>query len=130
MIGLWMGIWALVVLTREEVHEAFVKVTEQKKATGETDAGSKELVVLAAVASFILLGTLMGASGSRHFPWFVFLFGPPVVILDIFALRQWRGQTASDLKSLWDIYAPEGTRRRAIESCALGLLCVIFHSFF
>jgi|GEM_PF-1356152 len=143
MLGLWMGIWALVVLTRDEVHGAFIKATQRKGDAVETGVGSMELVIVAVAASVVFLGTLMGSLGNRRFPRFIFLFGPPLVILDVFAFKRWKGRSArgqgSPRKTAeaegitsrnmarpqhGDVRVPERTRRMAVGSFALGLFGV------
>ena len=150
VLGLWMGLWALMVLTREEVHGAFIKIVEQRPVVEDGTLWTKAVNIAALAASFIFLITLAGALGNRHFLWFIFLFGPPMVILDVFALSQLKRHSAPGSKSPWeqarteieritgyrntdappqDAHVPVGTRRTAIGSLALGLLCVYFSSF-
>ena len=149
LLGLWMGIWALVVLTKNDVHTAFIKAMEQSQVV-EDGAFWRKMVNLAALAaSFIFLITLAGALGSGQSLWFVFLFGPPVLILDAFAFSQTKRSTASGSDSLWEqarseiqrltvirdtrsqqgqTAAPVNTRGIAFGSLALGLLCVFLSS--
>lgn len=149
ILGLWMGLWALMVLTQDDVHGAFIKIMEQRQGVEDNTLWTKAVNIAALTSSFIFLITLAGALGNRHFLWFIFLYGPPVVTLDLFALSQLTRHSASGSKSPWeqarteieritgyrtaddrpqDVHVPVETRRTAIESCALGLLCVFLTS--
>ncbi|MBN2314633.1 MAG: protein kinase [Sedimentisphaerales bacterium] len=102
LIGIWMGIWALIVLTKNKVHTAFIRAMERQEPVEESAFWKKAINIAAVAGSVIFLITFLGSFGSRHFPWFVFLFGPPVLILDIFALQQWKQQTGLSYKWLWE----------------------------
>ena len=149
ILGLWIGIWALIVLTREEVHGAFIKAMEQSQVVEDAAIWKRAVNIAALMSSFIFLITLTGSLGSRQSLWFVFLFGPPVVILDLFALNRLRRHAAPGSTSPWeqakteierltgnrdtdsqsqDAQVPIETRRKAIGSFALGLLCIFLSS--
>ena len=93
----------------------------------------------------MFLITLAGALGNRQTLWFMFLFGPPMVILDAFALSRLIRHSAPGSASPWEKakteieritgagntnapLVPVGTRRTAIGSFALGLLCIFLSS--
>lgn len=146
ILGLPIGIWALVVLTRHEVHVAFIEVTEKKADTVNDRMGKVAVNIFAAAASLIFLVALIASFGGRRFPWFVFVFGPPLVILDVFVYKRWLNQTTFgpespservrdeikkmiDRKDLLDADKPGSTRKPAVESFVLGLASLLFASF-
>jgi predicted Ser/Thr protein kinase len=141
LLGLWMGIWALVVLTRDEVHRAFIRATEQDLPVADSAVWKAAVNIGALTASFVFMLTLVVSLGRRQLPWFVFLFGPSVAILDLFALGQWRRQAAPGYKSPWEcakieferivgkrVAASTPVRSPAIKSFALGILCILLLS--
>jgi serine/threonine protein kinase len=146
LLGLPIGIWALFVLTQHEVHAAFVKVAEKAPVAVNRDMPKNALVLFAIAASLIFLFALVASfSSSRGFPWFAFLFGPPLLILDIFVYKHWRNKATLDpaalseqiqqqiskttnLKELIDVGTPGGTRKTAIGSLVLGLASLLFTS--
>ena len=146
LLGLPMGIWALVVLTRHEVHVAFVEVMEKTPDTGYKGLGIISLNIFAAAASLIFLVALIASFGGREFPWFVLFFGPPLLILDVLLYKRWLNQPAFSLKSqseqvrheikkmlgrkeLLNAGAPGSTRRKAAWSFVLGIASLLFASF-
>ncbi|MFC1636108.1 serine/threonine-protein kinase [Planctomycetota bacterium] len=149
LLGLWMGIWALIVLTREEVHEAFNKAKDQSPAVEDSTFWKRAVILAALMSSFIFLITLAAALADRQFLWFIFLYGPPMVVLDLFAVNQLIRHSAPGSESPWeqakteldritgsrntgaqpqDAHVPVETRRKAIGSFALGLFCVFLSS--
>jgi serine/threonine protein kinase len=146
LLGLPMGIWALVVLTRREVHVAFIEVMEKTPDTGNKGMGKVALNIFAAAASLIFLVALIASFGGREFPWFVLFFGPPLLILDVLLYKRWLNQPAFSLESqlkrvrheikkmlgrkeLLNAGAPGSTRRKAAWSFILGLVSLLFASF-
>ncbi len=146
LLGLPIGIWALFVLTRNEVHAAFVKVAEKTASSVNKGIGNVTIIIFAAVASLIFLVAFIASFRGRGFPWFVLYFGPPLLILDIFVYKQWRNKAMLDpgamsdqirqeirkttnLKELIDTDTPGGTRKAAIGSLILGLASLLFTSF-
>lgn len=91
-LGFAFGIWGLIVLTRPQVHEAFVRVAVETGGAINDGAGRVVLVISAVAASLIFLVALVGSLLRGHFPWFALLFGPPVLILDVFAFTRRRRQ--------------------------------------
>jgi len=149
LLGSWIGVWALVVLTRDEVHRAFIEVTPPEGIKRDNAVGRLTLSVLALASSFIFLVAIVESPGRGQFPWFVILFGPPLLILDLFVLARWTGRTALEPGFLWkrvrarieniigtktpaarqeNADISHGTRRMAIGSFALGLLCILLAS--
>jgi tRNA A-37 threonylcarbamoyl transferase component Bud32 len=146
LLGLPIGIWALFVLTRHEVHAAFIEVAEKTPEAGNKRMGIIAANIFAAAASLILLVALIASIGGRHFPWFVLFFGPPLLILDIVLYKRWLNQPAFSLESqservrheinkiigrkeLLDAGAPGSTRRKAVWSFILGLVSLLSASF-
>jgi len=146
LLGLPIGIWALFVLTRHEVHVAFIEVMEKTPETGKKGTGIIAANIFAVAASLILLVALIASIGGRHFPWFVLFFGPPLLILDVLLYKRWLNQPAFNLESqservrheinkiigrkkLLDAGAPGSTRRHAAWSFLLGLMSLLFASF-
>ncbi len=149
LIGLGMGIWALVALAKNQVHVAFIKAMEQRPTVEDSEVWRKITNIAALAASFMFLITLARALGNRQALWFMFLFGPPMVILDAFALSRLIRHSATDSETSWekarteivriagtrntnaqsqDTLVPVTTRRTAIGSFALGLLCIFLSS--
>ena len=145
IFGLWIGIWALVVLTRNDVHRAFVEVTETGDAGADSALGKMTLLVLAVASSFIFLLALVESPDRGQHHWSFLLFGPLLVILDLYALGHWTGRMEFGPKWLWarikteaeiiigkkqpqDATAPDEMRRIAIISFALGLFSVVLSS--
>ena len=146
LLGLPIGIWALIVLTRHEVHVAFVEVTEKTPDAGNKRLGIIAANIFAAAASLIFLAALIASFGGRRFPWFVLFFGPPLLILDVLLYKRWLNQPAFSLglqservrheinkiigrKELLDAGAPGSTRRQAVWSFILGIVSLLFASF-
>ncbi|MGB2864406.1 MAG: serine/threonine-protein kinase [Sedimentisphaerales bacterium] len=145
LLGLPIGIWALVVLTRHEVHVAFIEVMEKTPNTSNKGMGKVAVNIFAVAASLIILVALIASFGGREFPWFVLFFGPPLLILDVLLYKQWLNQTAFGpespservrneikkmigRKELLDTGAPGSTRRQAAWSFILGLASLLFAS--
>jgi serine/threonine protein kinase len=146
LIGLPIGIWTLVVLTRRDVHVAFIEVMERTPQTGNKKMGIIALNIFAASASLIFLVALITSFGGQRFPWFVLYFGPPLLILDIVLYKRRLNKTAIGpellservreeikkmigRKELLDAGTPESTRRQALWSFILGLLSLLLTSF-
>jgi len=146
LLGLPIGIWALVVLTRREVHVAFIEVTEKTPDAGNKGMGMIGLNIFAIASSLIFLVAVIASIGGRHFPWFVLFLGPPLLILDAVLYKQWLNKTAFGpelpaervmneikkmigRKDLLDAGTPGGTRILAIWSFILGLVSLLFASF-
>jgi hypothetical protein len=146
LLGLPIGIWALFVLTRQQVHVAFIEAAENKTVPTDDRTGQIALIIFALAANIIFLVGFASSLGGGRFPWFVFVFGPPLLILDAFVykgrlnrpvfgpeslseqLRQEISKTAN-LKELIDAGAPGGTRRPAVGSLVLGITSLLFTSF-
>jgi len=146
LLGLPIGIWALIVLTRQDVHVAFIEVMEKTPETGKKGTGIIAANIFAVAASLIFLAALMASIGGRQFPWFVIFFGPPLLIMDIFLYKRWLNKTASgpespsekawsDIKNMIGrkelLYAGEtgGTRMLAVWAFVLGLVSLLSASF-
>jgi tRNA A-37 threonylcarbamoyl transferase component Bud32 len=146
LLGLPIGIWALVVLTRHEVHTAFVKAAEKTSSAVNEGVGKVAIIIFAAVASLIFLVAFIASFRGQGFPWFVLYFGPPLLILDVLLYKRWLNQPAFSLESqseqvrneikkiigrkkLLDAGAPGSTRRPAIGSFVLGIVSLLFASF-
>ncbi len=147
MLGLPIGIWALFILTRHEVHVAFIGVAEKTEGTAKEGIGKVAINIFAITASLIFLVALITSFSNRRFPWFVFVFGPPLLILDVFLYKRWLNRPELDpespseqirnevrkmidRKELLDISAPGGTRKPAVGSFVLGLASLLFASFY
>jgi tRNA A-37 threonylcarbamoyl transferase component Bud32 len=145
LLGLPIGIWALIVLTRHEVHAAFIEVAEKTPVAVNRDTAKSALVIFAMAASLIFLVAFMASFSGKRFPWFALMFGPPLLILDIFVYKQWRNKATLDLESLSEQIRQEitkttnlkelidtdtsaGTRKAAIGSLVLGLASLLFTS--
>jgi hypothetical protein len=145
IFGLWIGIWALAVLLRDEVHRAFVEVTEAGDAGADSALEKMTLLVLALASTFIFILTLMNPPehGRPHLSFL--LFGPLIVILDVYVFGRWTGRKEFGPKWLWarikdeveiiigkkqprDANATDEMRRIAIISFALGLFSVVLSS--
>jgi tRNA A-37 threonylcarbamoyl transferase component Bud32 len=146
LLGLPIGIWALFVLTRHEVHAAFVKVAEKTASAANEGMGNAAISIFAAVASLIFLVAFIASFRGRSFPWFVLYFGPPLLILDLILYKRWLNRAAlrmeslpeqirqqirktTDLKEQLVAGKLQSTRRPAIASFALGLASLLFTSF-
>jgi len=146
LLGLPIGIWALIVLTRHEVHVAFIEVMEKTPQTGNRRTVIIAANIFAVAASLIFLVALIASISGRHFPWFVLFIGPPLLILDVVLYKRWLNQPGFSLESqseqvrheikkiisrkeLLDAGAPGGTRRPAVGSFVLGLASLLFASF-
>jgi len=146
LLGLPIGIWALVALTRHEVHVAFIEVAERTPAAVNRGIAKKAVNIFAVVASLILLAALITSFGGRQFPWFVLFLGPPLLILDVVLYKRWLNQPAFSLESqlervrqeinkiisrkeLLDAGTPGSTRILAVWSFILGLASLLFASF-
>jgi len=146
LLGLPIGIWALVALTRHEVHVAFIEVAERTPAAVNRGIAIKAVNIFAVVASLILLAALITSFGGRQFPWFVLFLGPPLLILDVVLYKRWLNQPAFSLESqlervrqeinkiisrkeLLDAGTPGSTRILAVWSFILGLASLLFASF-
>ena len=146
LLGLPMGIWALVVLTRHEVHVAFVEMTEKTPEAGHKGLEIIALNIFAATASLIFLAAFIASFSGGNFPWFIFIFGPPLLILDVLLYKRWLNQPAFNLKlqseqvrneiikilgrkDLLNAGAPGSTRRKAAWSFILGLVSLLSASF-
>jgi len=146
LLGLPIGIWALIVLTRHEVHVAFIEVMEKTPEAGNKRMGIIAANIFAAASSLIFLAALIASFGSREFPWFVLFLGPPLLILDLVLYKRWLNQPAFSLglqservrneikkmlgrKELLNAGAPGSTRRKAAWSFILGLVSLLSASF-
>ena len=146
LLGLPIGIWALFVLTRQDVHVAFIEVMEKTPDVGNKKMGIIAANIFAAAASLIFLTALIASIRGRHFPWFVLFFGPPLLILDVFLYKRWLNQPAFSLESqservrheirkiigrkeLLDAGGPGRTRLLAVWSFILGLVSLLSASF-
>ncbi len=146
LLGLPIGIWALVVLTRREVHVAFIEVMEKTPEAGNKRMGIIAANIFAAAASLIFLAALIASISGREFPWFLLFFGPPLLILDVVLYKRWLNQPAFSLESqservrheimkiigrkeLLNAGEPGSTRRKAAWSFILGLMSLLFASF-
>jgi hypothetical protein len=146
LIGLPIGIWALFVLTRHEVHAAFIEVAEKTQDTGSKEMEKVAINIFAIAATLIFLAALIASFSGRRFPWFAFLFGPPLLILDIFAYKRWLNRvkfgperpseqilkqirTMIDNKELPIADTSGGTRKPAVGSFVLGIISLLFTSF-
>ncbi|UCG58801.1 MAG: hypothetical protein JSU70_04665, partial [Phycisphaerales bacterium] len=132
-LGFAFGIWGLIVLTRPQVHEAFVKVTAETGGAVNAGAGRAVLVTVAVVASLIFLVALAGSLLRGRFPWFAFLFGPPVLILDVFAFTGRRrpaplaaGGAASASGQAQETAKAEPTQRRGAPVLAIVAIVASF----
>jgi tRNA A-37 threonylcarbamoyl transferase component Bud32 len=146
LLGLPIGIWALVVLTRRDVHVAFIEVMEKTPEAGNKRMGIIAANIFAAAASLIFLAALVASFGGRRFPWFAIVFGPPLLILDVLLYKRWLNQAAFGPESpserirqeikkmigpkeLLDAGAPGSIRRQAAWSFILGLVSLLSASF-
>jgi len=146
LLGLPIGIWALVVLTRREVHVAFIEVMEKTPDAENNGMGMIALNIFAIASSLIFLVAVIASIGGWHFPWFVLFLGPPLLILDVLLYKWWLNQTALgqespaerirdeikkmlDRKDLLDAGSPGSTRILAIWSFILGLVSLLSASF-
>jgi hypothetical protein len=146
LLGLPIGIWALFVLTRHEVHAAFVKAAEKTGNAVNEGLGNIAIIIFAAVASLIFLVAFIASFRGQGFPWFVLYFGPPLLILDVLLYKRWLNQPVFSLESqseqvrneikkiisrkkLLDAGTPGNTRKSAIGSLVLGLVSLLFTSF-
>ena len=146
LLGLPIGIWALFVLTRQDVHVAFIEMTEKTPEVGNKGMGKVAVNIFAAAASLIFLAALIASFGGGKFPWFVLFFGPPLLILDIVLYKQWLNQPVFSLESqlkqvrqeikkmlgrkeLLNAGTPGGTRILAVWSFILGLASLLSASF-
>ncbi|HCO95761.1 MAG TPA: hypothetical protein DIU00_17750, partial [Phycisphaerales bacterium] len=146
LLGLPIGIWALFVLTRHEVHVAFIEVAEKTPDTDNKEMGIIAANIFAAAASLIFLAALVASFSGTSFPWYAFLFGPPLLILDIFVYKQWRSKATFDpgtlseqirqeirkttnFKALLETGTPDRTRKQAVWSFILGLVSLLSASF-
>lgn len=146
LLGLPIGIWALIVLTRHEVHTAFVKVAEKTSNAVNKGMGNVAIIIFAAVASLIFLVALIASFSGQSFPWFILYFGPPLLILDVLLYKRWLNRAAfvreslseqirqeirktTDLKEQLVAGKLDGTRRPAIGSFVLGIVSLLFASF-
>jgi len=146
LLGLPIGIWALVVLTRHEVHAAFVKVAEKTGSAVNEGVGKVAIIIFAVVASLIFLVAFIASFSGQNFPWFVLYFGPPLLILDILLYKRWLNRDAlapeslseqirreirktTDMKDQLVAGKLDGTRRPAIGSFVLGIVSLLFASF-
>jgi len=146
LLGLPIGIWALVVLTRHEVHVAFIEVADKRPVAVNKGMAKNALIIFALAASLIFLVALIASFSGGRFPWFAFVFGPPLLILDVFLYKKWRNNATfdpgtlpeqirreisktTDLKELIDTGTPGGTRKAAIGSLVLGLASLLFTTF-
>ena len=101
IVGVWIGIWALVVLTRNEVHKVFVEVTESGDAGDDSTIGKITLAVLSVASSFNYLIAFAELPDRGRFHWTLFLFGPLIAILDIYAFGKWTGRPEFGPRWLW-----------------------------
>jgi len=146
LLGLPIGIWALIVLTRHEVHVAFIEIAERTPVSVNRGIAKKAVNIFAATASLIFLAALIASFGGRQFPWFALFFGPPLLILDVLLYKRWLNQPAFSLelqservrheikkilrrKELLNAGEPGSTRRQASWSFILGLVSLLFASF-
>ena len=146
LLGLPIGIWTLVVLTRHEVHAAFVKVAEKTSSAVNEGMGNVAIIIFAVVASLIFLVALIASFSGQSFPWFILYFGPPLLILDVLLYKRWLNRAALGPESLSEQIRQEirkttnlkeqlvagtldGTRRPAIGSFVLGIVSLLFASF-
>jgi predicted Ser/Thr protein kinase len=146
IIGLPIGIWAMVVLTRPKVHNAFIENTKKTKGAVNEGMVKIAIIIFAAVASLIFLAAIIASIGGRRFPWFVIFFGPPLLIMDVLLYKRWLNQTAFGpelpservrheikkiigQKELLDTGAPGSTRRKAAWSFMFGLVSLLSASF-
>jgi hypothetical protein len=146
LLGLPIGIWALVVLTRQDVHVAFIEVMEKTPQTVKKGTGIIAANIFAVAASLIFLAALIASIGGRHFPLLVFFFGPPLLIMDVLLYKRWLNKTALDPESPFErvwadirnmigrkelLYAGEtgGTRMLAVWTFVLGLVSLLSASF-
>jgi len=146
LLGLPIGIWALFVLTRHEIHAAFVKVAEKTGSTVNEGMGNFTIIIFAAVASLIFLVAFIASFSGQSFPWFVLYLGPPLLILDILLYKRWLNRSApgteslseqirqeirktTDLKEQLVAGKLENIRKSALGSFVLGLASLLFTSF-
>jgi hypothetical protein len=146
LLGLPIGIWALFLLTRHEVHAAFIEAAEKTPVAVNRDTAKNALVIFAMAANLIFLVAFIASFSSRSFQWFAFLFGPLLLILDIFLYKLWKNKETFDsgtlseqiqqgirkttnLKELLETDKPDKTRKKAIGSLVLGLASLLFTSF-
>jgi len=146
LLGLPIGIWALIVLTRHEVHVAFVEVAEKTQDAGNKEMRKAAINIIAIAATLIFLAALVTSFSGQHFPWFAFVFGPPLLILDAFAYKRWLNRvkfgpetpseqilkeikTIIDRKELPNAVTSGGTRKPAVGSFVLGIVSLLFASF-
>ncbi len=102
LFGIGFGIWALILMTRNEIHRIFVGVVRPEAMKVEGRAEKITLSTCAVAATFALFLATMGSLGHARFLWLVVLLGPPLVILDIFAYEVCTGRAGPDLKVLWE----------------------------
>jgi len=146
LLGLPIGIWALFVLTRHEVHAAFIKVEETTEGEVNEGMGNVAIIIFAAVANLIFLVALIASFRGQSFPWFVLYLGPPLVILDVLLYKrrlnrvepgteslseqiQQQIRKTTDLKEQLAAGRLDSTRKPAIASFVLGLTSLLFTSF-
>jgi tRNA A-37 threonylcarbamoyl transferase component Bud32 len=142
LLGLPIGIWALVVLTRRDVHVAFIEVMEKTPEAGNKRMGIIAANIFTAAASLIFLAALVASFGGQRFPWFAIVLGPPLLILDVLLYKRWLNQAAfgpespserirNEIKKmigpkeLLDAGAPGSIRRQAAWSFILGLVSLL-----
>ena len=145
LLGLPIGIWTLVVLTRHEVHAAFIEVTAKTQDAGNKEMKKAAINIFAIAATLIFLAALVASFSGRRFPWFAFLFGPPLLILDILLYKRWLNrvkfgperpseQILKQIRTIIDnkklpIAATSGdTRKPAVGSFVLGIFSLLFTS--
>jgi len=146
LLGLPIGIWALVVLTRHEVHVAFIEVAEKTQDAGNKEMGKAAINILAIAATLIFFAALVASFSGNRFPWFVLYLGLPLLILDVFAYKRWLNRvkfgpespsekilkqikTMIDNKELPNAGTTGGTRKPAVGSFVLGIVSLLFTSF-
>ncbi len=102
LIGIWFGIWALILMTQDQIHGIFVSEIKPEEMKMEGRLEKLTLSTSAVAATFVLFLATVGSLGHIRFFWLVALLGPPLVILDIFAYEVCTGQAGPDLKRLWE----------------------------
>ena len=112
IIGAWIGIWALAVLTSKDVHRAFIDVSDAEGISVEGPVQKITLYVLAVTASIIFFTALLASLLHRQFPWLLILFGPPLVLLDMFVLGQSTGRPIPSPGLLWQRVKAEIGKRK------------------